>query len=130
MSMSLLTRGWPSRFAAGFPAAGVHLQVGVFLQLAELDEGGSIDEGEALLRAAIGAAFPGGDDEGLELFAGGAPAKGTAQGGAGLRVKAEVPHPVGGEARPAAGAAEGGGGGRDDAEDRAIGEGEAVRRGG
>src|SRR3989304_8864615 len=79
-------------------AAGVHLEVGVLLQLPDLDEGGSIDEGEPLLGTAIGAALPRGGDERLQGVRRRAGAGRGAGGRAGLRVEAEGPPPLGREA--------------------------------
>src|SRR5258706_4135686 len=47
--------------------AGVHFQVGISLQLTDLDEGAALGDGEALLRAAVDTGSPPHHDQTQEL---------------------------------------------------------------
>src|SRR6185369_17404426 len=60
-------------------APGVHLEVRVSLELADLDQGAPVGLGEPLLRAAVAPAAPGRADQLRELLARGARPQGRAQ---------------------------------------------------
>ena len=117
---SRLLTGAVPRGRTRLSAARVHLEVGIALQLADLDERAALGRPrrEAGLGAPVGPAPPRARDQLPERLTARPTPQRLAQIEAGLRVEAEVPHAVGGEAAPVAGLAEGLRGRRDDAEDR------------
>src|SRR5206468_6715686 len=89
-------------------------------------EGRSIPQPQALLGPTIRPPLPPGDDQRLQLVSRASAAERLSEIDALLRVEAEVPHAVGGEAAPVAAGTERLGRRRDDAEDRAVGKRVAV----
>src|SRR6059036_841379 len=123
-------RSWTSIFAsaaltvsllAALPAPRVHLQVRIFAQATDLHEGRPVPKPQALLGPTIRPPRPSVDDQRLQLVSRAAAAERLSEIDPLLRVEAEIPHAVGGEAAPVAARAERFGRRRDGAEDRAVG---------
>src|SRR5437867_4723924 len=115
-------RGGPS------PAPRMHLPVRVGAQRVDPVERAAVGKREALLGAAVGAALPRLPDERRQLRVPRAPAQRVAQIDPALRVEAQEPGAVGGDAAAVARAAERRRGRGDDPERRPVGQPEALGR--
>src|SRR5262249_17258933 len=109
-------------------AAGMHLQVWIALQLADLNERPTLAHRETLFRAAVGAHSPRRRDHTLQRPPARAAEQSPTEIDALRGVEAEVPEAVRGQPAPVAHATERARGGRDDAERRAIAKPEAIGR--
>src|SRR5687768_6833138 len=122
------TSAFASSPVAILASAGVHLEVGIPLEAADLDEGAAIAQRQPVFGAAIDARAPAASDHGRERFQRRARAQRRAKIDTGQRVEAQVPHAVGGETAAIAVGAERGGGGGYDTEHGAVGKPVAVGR--
>lgn len=120
--------GGPLRAAGSrLTSPRVHFQVGVLPELLDSDQHPSRRKILAFFCAAIGSLRPLAQDEGLDLFPGGAAAERFPQIRSVLRIKTQVPDPVCGQATTVAASAERCGCGGDDAEDGPVGQKEPLR---
>src|SRR5690349_4531298 len=92
---------------------GVHLEVRIALEAADLHERLAVAQRQPVLGAAVRAGAPAAGDQRLQLLGAGAAAEQPAQVDASRRVETQIPQAVGGEAAAVAVRAEGRGRGRD-----------------
>ena len=106
----------------------MHLQVRIAAQAIDGDERRTVARGEPLLGAAVAAHLPRRADQLRELLGGRTATQGTPQIGAVRAVETQVSQPIRCQPAAIAGVAERLGRRRDDAEDRAVRQAEAIRR--
>ena len=112
--------------ALDLPAARVHFEVRILAKLLDPDEHAALARGGAQLRAAVGARAPDGGNARGNFLGRGACAQHLAEIDPGLRVQAQIPEPIRGQAAAVAAPAEWRGGRSDDAEHGAVRKPEAL----
>src|SRR5207249_1970335 len=124
--ISAMSEGGPSS------SSGVHFKTGILTEPFDADQlilsGTGLLKLFSLLGPTVPASLPHGAEAGLELVPRGAGAQRLSQISPVLGVEAQIPHAIGGQPAPVAGGTEGGRGRGNDAERRAIRQGESLRR--